>query len=226
MHRLCSTLLPVCAATISLFAFAACESGADRRAMEEARKSVPPMAASETFFTGQISAQLTLGSSLGEPGPGKGPGGKGGRTGGRMGGGHRGMGGGGYRSGAEGMSGEAGSDLGEPRMSESTEDLRPRYVDSPMPPAMLRLRLENTSAAQVVVEITDLDSELGNFATRPDKFTLEPNAVGEPGAMQSLLGVDSLALPVKLTLRIAGKSETKTLVLRPVPPPAATPAAK
>ena len=88
---------------------------------------------------------------------------------------------------------------------------------------MLRLRLENQSDATLTVEITDLDSELGNFATRPDKFTLEPGTVGEPGAMQSLLGVESLALPVKLTLRVAGKAETKTLVLRPVTPEAAPP---
>ena len=90
---------------------------------------------------------------------------------------------------------------------------------------MMRLQLVNTSADKITVEIRDLNSELGNFATRPDTFTLEAGATGEPGDMQSLMGVESLALPVTLTLRVAGKTESKVLTLRPAPAPESKPAA-
>lgn len=222
MNSLLPRCLPAGLLGLTFLLFAGCESGSDRRAMEEARRAIPPMGANEIYFDGKIAAHLTLGNGLDESVPGKGPGGKGSRAGRRT-GGHRGMGGP-RHGGAEGMSGEAGSDLGEQPAAESSEEVQPKYADSPMPPTMLRLRLENTSSEAVTVEITDLDSELGNFATRPDHFILEPGAIGEPGAMQSLLGLESLALPVKLTLRVGGKAESKTLTLRPVAPEPAKPA--
>ena len=224
MKLLLPRLRPAALCGLLFLLLAGCESGPDRRAMEEARRAVPPMAASDTFFQGKVLAQLTLGNTAGERVPGKGPGGRGGKGGPSIGGSSMAsasMGGGRHRGGGESMGGGEGRP--EQYDADSSEELRPRYADSPMPPAMLRLRLENQSDATLTVEITDLDSELGNFATRPDKFTLEPGTVGEPGAMQSLLGVESLALPVKLTLRVAGKAETKTLVLRPVTPEAAPP---
>ena len=219
-----SRFLPLCLLPLSLAWFAGCESGPDRKTMEETRKSVPSLAADETFFDGKISAHLTLGSSLAENhGPGKGPGGPGSRGGGgrgRHGGGHRGGG-----SEGEGMGGGA-REGGDNYDANSSEELRARYVDSPMPPAVMRLQLTNASGEPIKVEIRDLNSELGNFATRPDTFTLEAGATGEPGEMQSLLGVDSLALPVTLTLRVGGKTESKVLTLRPAPAPAdAKPAA-
>ncbi len=215
MRTFASRLGPVALGLFALLLSAGCESGPDRRAMDEARKSVPPMAAEDTFFDGRIVAQITLGNTMVAPGRG-GPGGRGGPKGG---GGHFG-GGGHHRGGGEGGEGGGGNELYDP---ESSSELRARYVDSPMPPAMLHLRLVNASKEAVTVEIIDFDSELGNFAPQPDKYALEPGAVGEPGGMQSLLGVDSLALPIKVTLRIAGKSETKTLTLRPVTPPPEAP---
>jgi len=203
----CSLLL-----TLSFLAYAGCESGPDRHAMEEARRSVPPMAANGTFFDGQIGAQLTLGSGLpdnAQPGgkEGSAAGGKWSGGGSRVRGSHR--GGGGEEE--AGPSGGGGSD--EPHSN---------LVDSPMPPALLRLRLVNTSAVPLVVEIRDLNSELGDFAVRPDTFTLAPGESGSPDGMQSLLGLDTLALPVTVTLRAGGKTETKVLTLRPVAPPPAT----
>lgn len=216
-------LCPVGLLFLGVFLLSGCESGGDRRAMDEARRSVPPMAADEVFFDGQLAAHLTLGSGLDHgpgQGPGKGPGGRGPR-GGRP---HM----EGIRNNTSGMT-ELGNEGANERPDSidagGADDNRPRYTESHMPPALLRLRLENTSAKTITVEIRDLNSELGNFATRPDKFTLEPGASGQPGAMQSLLGLDTLALPVTLTLWVDGKTETKVLTLRPVPvpAPAATP---
>lgn len=100
---------------------------------------------------------------------------------------------------------------------------------SNMPPAMMRLRLENTTASAIDVEVIGLDSELGDFAVRPDKLTLQPGQSAEPDPMESLLGVDTYSLPVTITLRTAGHTETKVLTLQlvkpapgtqpPVPPP-------
>ena len=91
---------------------------------------------------------------------------------------------------------------------------------SAMPPAVLRLRLENTSANALEVEVRDLNSQLGDFAVRPDKLTVMPGQSEEPDPMESLLGVDSYTLPVTITLRSAGRSETKVLILQLVKPPA------
>jgi len=235
-------LLPL--ATLLL---AACESKPDRHAlMEEARHAVPPMAASETFFSGGISARLTLGSALAD-GDERMVGGKdgidgmrGGRRSGARTGMTAGMGGSGMsegRYGDRGIGGSAGdamrtSNEGAPSLGGSN-DSRPSDLPTPrsesrMPPAMLRLRLENTTAAVVVVEVREINSELGNFAVRPDKLTLAPGQSAAPDPMQSLLGLDTYSLPVTVTLRLGGQTETKVLTLHPVkpateapPPPAA-----
>jgi hypothetical protein len=204
--------LPVCA----VFLFAACESKPDRRAPHEtARNDVPPMAASETFFAGQIAVNLTLGNVAIEGGRGGDDtgGGRHGKGGGHHGGGrHGGSEGESSRGGAEGESGRSG-------------DEAPAIHASNLPPVMLRLRLENTGSSAVVVEVRDLDSELGDFAIRPDRLVLEPGQSVEPDPMESLLGLDTYALPVTITLRAGGKTETKVLTLRPVTPaPTATPA--
>ena len=233
MHSRSHRFVPAGLLSLSFLLLAGCEGGPDRRAMEETRRSVPPMAATEVFFDGKIVAHLTLGSPLAQnAGPGKSPGGRGSGGVGRMGGGH--MPGGGMGGRMRGGMGEAGGGMGggmggegggEPPESIRPEEFRPRIADSPMPPALMRLQLENTSGAALVVEIRELNSELGNFATRPDTFTLEPGASGQPDPMQSLLGLDTLALPVTVTLRSGGKVETKVLTLRPIPPPPPAPPA-
>jgi hypothetical protein len=126
--------------------------------------------------------------------------------------------------GNRGMRGEGDSD-------ERSEGTRPRVHESEMPPALLHLVLANNSQATIVVEIREVNSDLGNFAVRPDTLTLEPGQSKEVEPMQSLLGVESFELPVKVQLRVGGVSESKVLTLRPIkpdehsgpPPPAATP---
>ncbi len=203
----------LCLLILACFALAGCSSGPDRHAaMEDARRSVPPMAANETFFAGKIAAHLTLGSGLPDNAQ---AGGKDGSDSGKG----PGSGGGGHGHGGRRGGGDQGSSGG----GDTSDEPRSHLVDSPMPPALLRLRLNNPSAVPLVVEIRDLNSELGDFAVRPDTFTLAPGASGEPDGMQSLLGLDTLALPVTVTLRSDGKTETKILTLRPVAPPVETP---
>ena len=207
--------ISLCAALLLL---AACESRPDRHEMmEEARHEVPPMAAHETFFEGAVIAHLSLGNDNGGGTGGDRDSDKGGSHGGngsgRRGGGRRGMGGGSERG--ERPSGAAsGSGDGAPSASMHRSD---------MPPAMLRLRLENTTSATVEVEVRELNSELGDFAVRPDKLTLAPGQSGEPDPMESLLGLDTYSLPVTITLRSSGRTETKVLTLQLVKPAPAAP---
>lgn len=205
----------------------ACETGPDRHAMmEEARHSIPPMAANDTFFDGQIAIHLTLGGNMSEGGLMGDPDGR--RHGGKM----TGMGdlgeskfGGGMGSGdaLEGGRNRGGTYQGNEGMSKIPENEDPdsavsrRRRESEMPPALLRLRLENTTPATVVVEVRELNSELGNFAVRPDTVTLAPGQTVEVDPMQSLLGVDSFSLPVSITLRAGGQTQTKVVTLRPIP---------
>jgi len=217
--------LKVSLSALATLLLAACETRPDRHAMmEEARHSVPPMVADEKFFDGAILAHLTLGGDTGangEPGSDSENGGGqqgSGSGGGRHGGGRGGMGGGsrGSRQGGDSSGGDD-SDAAAAAI---------RHSASNMPPAMLRLHLENTTSATLVVEVRELNSELGNFAVRPDKLTLDPGQSAEPDPMQSLLGVDTYTLPVTITLRIAGTTESKILtlhLLKPAPdapPPA------
>lgn len=202
----------VCAAVTLLFA--ACESRPDRHEMmEEARHSVPPMAANDAFFDGAIIAHLTLGSDMGAGSGADSDSDKAGGRGGSVGGGGRhggGRGGGGMGGGSgRGMrqSGDAGGGAPAASMHRSA-----------MPPAMLRLRLENTTTATVEVEVRDMNSELGDFAVRPDKLTIMPGQSDEPDPMESLLGVDTYNLPVTITLRFGGRTETKVLTLQLLKP--------
>jgi hypothetical protein len=95
--------------------------------------------------------------------------------------------------------------------------------DSELPPALLRLRLENTTQATLVVEVHEMNSELGNFAVRPDTLTLAPGQSAEPDPMESMLGLETYRVPVKVTLRAGGKTETKILTLLVVKPAADAP---
>ena len=195
-----SRLRPAALLALACALLAGCETAPDRRsAAEDVRRAAPSLAAHDSFFGGRIAAQLTLASVPVSPrGPGHVPPG-------------------GWNAGAGLVGGDGMEGRREGGDPDRSEELRPRYANSPMPPALFRLRLENTSREELTVEIQDLNSELGNFATRPDKFTLAPGASGTPNAMQSLLGLDTVALPVTLSLRVGGQNETKVLTLRPVP---------
>ena len=66
-----------------------------------------------------------------------------------------------------------------------------RAAGSPMPPVTLRVLFENKSAEPVELEVTEVNSDLGNFAVRPPKLKLAPGEKGLLEPMISQLGVTS-----------------------------------
>lgn len=89
-----------------------------------------------------------------------------------------------------------------------------RAAGSPMPPVTLRVAFENHGTEPMVIEITEVNSELGNFAVRPSKLTLAPGEAGKLDPMISQLGVTSDEIPLKVEVRYAGKKESKILTVK------------
>ncbi len=101
--------------------------------------------------------------------------------------------------------------------AEIYEKMRALQVHgSPLPPVVLHLIMENHGKAPVDVEILEVNSDLGNFAVQPDKLNLVPEKATQPDPMTSLLGVTSDEIPVKVALRVGGKTEAKTLFVKSV----------
>ena len=125
-----------------------------------------------------------------------------------------------YSSSASGDSEEAQQEAMEDYMRMVRAQ---RAAGSPMPPVTLRVKFQNNGPEPVVVEVTDLNSDLGNFAVRPDKLTMAAGETGTLDPMISQLGVTSDEIPIKVTVRVAGKKETQTItvksVLAPIPAP-------
>lgn len=89
-----------------------------------------------------------------------------------------------------------------------------RAQGSPMPPVTLRVQFENRGTVPLEIEVTDVNSELGNFAVRPPKLTLAPGEKGALDPMVSQLGVTSDEIPVKVSVRLGGKKETQTVAVK------------
>jgi hypothetical protein len=91
-----------------------------------------------------------------------------------------------------------------------------RAAGSPMPPVTLRVLFENKGTEPIELEVTEVNSDLGNFAVRPPKLTIAPGekAVLEP--MISQLGVTSDEIPLKLAVRTGGKREQQVVVVKNV----------
>ena len=89
-----------------------------------------------------------------------------------------------------------------------------RAAGSPMPPVTLRVQLENRGTEPMEIEVTEVNSYLGNFAVRPPVLKL---AAGEKGMLEpmiSQLGVTSDEIPLKLEVRFAGKKELQVVVVK------------
>jgi len=71
----------------------------------------------------------------------------------------------------------------------------------------------------VQVDIQEVNSDLGNFAVQPELLSLAPDQTGEPDPMISQLGVTSDEIPVKVTLSVAGKSESRTILVKSLAEP-------
>lgn len=186
-------------------ALALLAGGCEHRRPDELSRAVsmgeqpPAMEGSGLFFGGAVKATVTISRGIGRGIHG---GGKGGGGGGGGGGGSRRWGG------------------DQPDVANMEEDdaiayLRARQaLGSPVPPVTLHLKLENLSAGLITVEIADFSSDLGNFAVQPPQLALEPHQVAEPDSMTSQLGVTSDEIPVKVTLKSGGKTESRVLAVR------------
>ena len=89
-----------------------------------------------------------------------------------------------------------------------------RAQGSPMPPVTLRVHFENRGAEPIELEVTEVNSELGNFAVRPPKLTLAPGEKGTLDPMISQLGVTSDEIPLKVSVRLGGKKETQVILVK------------
>jgi hypothetical protein len=219
-------------AILILLGLAACESDRHRpdgpppagTAGPAAEVAIPEMETHGTFFTGQIELETLLnrggfterGGGGGDDSATGGGGGRGGRGSGN------GRGGGGGRGRGAG-SGTYGTGAGG---ADGNEDAAPRILPVNLPAVRLHLRLTNHGVAPIEVEVTDFDSDLGNFVVEPEKMLLPPNVSVEAEPMTSRLGVSAEAIPLTVTLRTGTQVETQVLTLRMIKPPAPpTPAA-
>lgn len=89
-----------------------------------------------------------------------------------------------------------------------------RAAGSPMPPVTLRVYFENKGAEPIELEVTEVNSDLGNFAVRPPKLTLAPGEKGALEPMISQLGVTSDEIPLKLAVRTGGKKEQQVVIVK------------
>ena len=91
-----------------------------------------------------------------------------------------------------------------------------RAAGSPMPPVTLRVAFENKSTEPLELEVTEVNSYLGNFAVRPPKLML---AAGEKGVLEpmvSQLGVTSDEIQLKLEVRQGAKKEQQVMIVKNV----------
>lgn len=163
------------------------------------------------FFAGQIAAAINISRGVGQ-----GLGGRG-RSGGGTGLGEAGSPGDHYRSSGE----RADLGGGDPEAAMAYRQAK-IALGSPLPPVTTRLKLENRGAEPVEIEISEVNSDLGNFAVRPSQLKIDPGQTLEPDPMISQLGVTSDEIPVRVTLRRAGVKETQILKVLHVTNPAAT----
>lgn len=214
-------------AALALLALVACESDRSSRrdgdsdaARPDAAKAAPEMEAEGTFFSGQIVVEVVLNrTGFGGRGGGKSDGG-GGASG--AGGGHGG-GGGGHRHGGGGG--------GSPAAVAGDSDAAPQIRPSSLPAVGLHLRLTNHGQAPAEVDVTDFNSDLGNFVVEPEKFALPPNGSVEAEPMISQLGVSSDAIPLSVSMGLRGPGETRLMerqvlvlrIVKPAAPPAQAP---
>ena len=91
-----------------------------------------------------------------------------------------------------------------------------RAAGSPMPPVTLKVAFDNKGTDPIEIEITDVNSYLGNFAVRPPKLTLAPGEKGVLEPMISQLGVTSDEIPLTLAIRVRGKKEQQVVVVKNV----------
>jgi hypothetical protein len=89
-----------------------------------------------------------------------------------------------------------------------------RAAGSPMPPVTLQVLFENKGTEPLELEVTEVNSDLGNFAVRPPKLTIPPGEKAMLDPMISQLGVTSDEIPLKLAVRTGGKKEQQVVIVK------------
>ena len=62
--------------------------------------------------------------------------------------------------------------------------------------------------------VTEVNSDLGNFAVQPEKLTIPAGKSAEPYPMNSQLGLVGDNFPVKVSLRIGDKTESQIITVQ------------
>ena len=91
-----------------------------------------------------------------------------------------------------------------------------RAAGSPMPPVTLRVLFENKGTEPLELEVTEVNSDLGNFAVRPPKLTIPPGEKALLDPMISQLGVTSDEIPLKLAVKVGTQREQQVVVVKNV----------
>ncbi len=90
------------------------------------------------------------------------------------------------------------------------------------PPRLaLTFTFTNAGSAPITFTVVNVDSGLGNYAARPEKYTLAPGQQGSPDPMLSPIEYNFDQLDVTLTLRLGESRETHVVALRQTPATAA-----
>ena len=213
-------------------AVAGCGTGGGPRdlMLEEARASQSverpvAMKGESSFLEGKVAvvATVTRGFDRGVRREGGGRGGRGGPNADGGEGGRRGRHGDDVGAFSE-VYNISGGDSEEEQKEAMAEYIRQamarRAAGSPMPPVTLRVQFENRGTEPVELEVTEVNSDLGNFAVRPPKLTIPPGEKGVLEPMVSQLGVTNDEIPLKLALRVAGRKEAQTILVKSVITPA------
>jgi hypothetical protein len=200
------------AATLALAASCSSPPEPEHAAQPTVTADLPPiMAGTENFAGGKIIVKVTL-AMPGNYHAGK----EGGLPGGGQGGSsrHSGSGGGRHHGGDQ-----AGADA--PPSGDSSDDgYRPSLTGSTLPPAQIKLYLQNTSVTEdVKCEVVDFNSTLGNFAVFPSRYQIEAGQSATSEVMTSRLGVEGGEIPIMVALRIGDHTESKVVTLRLLNPP-------
>ncbi len=188
------------------------------------RKPSIPLAGQAEFFSGQILAEIHVGTE-GMPVVRPGEAAAGGHEGGGSGRGGRRRGGGGGQMNMAGGAGGFGGNIGG--SVPFGEGGRTAHAGGPGGasrfglggggrPVMIHLRFTNRTNAKVDLYINDFVSPLGNFAVRPEMLTLEPGQSLETEPMTSQLAGSFTEAMATLVLRLNGKTEKQVLSLKQV----------
>lgn len=210
MHTSTCRRVAVAISLVALLSLAGCSSSneTDRPTppVAETRDLPPTMAGTENFADGKITVKVTLAL------PGYYHGGK--EADQPDGSSHHGGGGGGRHHGGQG-----GGDAPSTPAGESSDDAGPHLSGSNLPPAQLKISLQNNSANESAkCEVTDFNSSLGDFAVFPSRYEIEAGQSASSEAMTSRLGVEGSEIAVTVGLQVDGHSESKVVTLRLLKP--------